>query len=100
MFLALNFQLTEINITTESEQLDRDRILVVSKWNAEPASDFVQFISYTISAVPQVALRLLERTRIEVEVLYNIYYVVTIVGVPPCKVDNITTSIILYYGMF
>ena len=98
--IALNFLLTEINVTTESEQLDRDRILVVLKWNEEPASDFLQFISYTISAIPQVALRLLERTRVEVEVLYNIYYVVTIVGVPPCKVDNITSSIVLYYGMF
>ena len=100
--IVLNFLPTEINVTTESEQLDRDRILVILKWSEEPASDFLQLnlISYTINAIPQVAMRLLERTRVEMEVLYNIYYVVTIVGVPSCKADNITSSTILYYGMF
>jgi hypothetical protein len=99
IIVVLNFLLTEINITTESEQLNRDSILVLLKWNEEPISDS-QFISYTIGIIPPVPMRVLGRTRVQIEVIYSICYVVNIVGVPRCKVDNVIGSIMLHYGMF
>ena len=68
--------------------------MIILKWTGS-----LPFLSYSITSSPQVAITLLGQKSAQMVVLYNTYYAVNVVGIPPCGEDNVSSSTLLYYGM-
>ena len=95
-FVAAN----QVNITIESEQLNKENVMVVLKLTEEIVSDSSLSFSYHISIIPPLPIRFLGRTRAQITIPYNSHHNVTFVDTTPCKEDNVTSSVVLYYGKF
>jgi hypothetical protein len=87
----------EISIMSQFVIPERDGVIVILWWTEY--SPLYQFY-YHIDVKPQPAVinLTLERTSIELKVSYNILYNVTVVAVPFCGQNNVTTSTELIYS--
>jgi hypothetical protein len=76
---------------------ERDGVIVILQWTEY--SPLCQF-HYHINVKPQPAVMnlTLERTSIELKVVYNTVYNVTVVAVPFCGQNNVTTSTELIFS--
>ena len=89
---------TDSPVTTNfvSESLESDGIRVTLKWTQENVT--VSFYSYSVSVSPQVpSLEFPEQTKVQLKVLYDIFYNVSFQAVPFCKQGITIAFVQLYY---
>ena len=79
-----------------SESLESDGVQVTLKWTQENLT--VSFYSYSVSVNPQVpSLEFPEQTKVQLKVLYDIFYNVSFQAVPFCKQGITIAFVQLYY---
>ena len=86
-----------MNITSQLEQLDSDGVIVTLNWTQQST-----FLSYHTSVFPNLATTDLhtEVTGVQLKVLYNIRYNVTIEASHLCGKYSLMTIIALYYSKY